>query len=268
MYLVFEVGGTKTRIGFSSDGKILDSSQVLPTKGNFEQFIPLLKDSSTAISGGRPIKACAGGVAGVLDAKREVLINAAHLPNWVGRPLLETLQNVLGVHVFLENDASLGGLGEATSGAGVNKGIVAYLTIGTGIGGTRIVNGKIDDNALGFEPGHQIISPEGLEFEQYISGPTLQREYGKPSEQIDDPTIWDEAAKRLSIGLTNTIVHWSPNIVILGGGLMEKIPLERIRLYLGQRLKIFPAPPEIAKAKLGELSGLHGALEYLRQNTI
>lgn len=266
MYLVFEVGGSKTRIGFSSDGKILDSSQILSTPSDFNQIIPVLRDTAQILSAGKKIISIAGGVPGVLDQTKGVLITAPHLQKWVGQPLKETLQNILGAQVFLENDAALGGLGEAILGSGVGKKIVAYLTIGTGIGGARIVEGRIDDNALGFEPGHQIIDPEGLEFEQYISGPTLEKEYGKPPERISDSIVWDEAAKRLALGLTNTIVHWSPNVVVLGGGLMEKIPLERVRLHLGQYLKIFPTAPEIAKAKLGEFAGLHGALEILRQN--
>lgn len=266
MYLLFEVGGTKTRIGFSQDGKNLHSSQIIPTPQDFEQFIPKLKEITTVLSKGLSIKAIAGGVPGVLDPKKAVLVSCPHVPRWIGKPLKETLQDIFAVPVFLENEAALGGLGEAVFGAGKGLEIVAYVTVGTGIGGSRIVSGKIDAKAFGFEPGHQVISLEGLEFEQLISGTALEKEHGMPSEQISDPIIWDEAAKRLALGLTNTIVHWSPNILVLGGGLMQKIPLERIRVYIRQYLKIFPTPPELALSKLGELAGLYGALEYIRQN--
>lgn len=265
MYLVFEVGGTKTRIGFSSDGRNLESSQILSTPQAFDQFLPILKETATTLSKGQVIKAVCGGLAGVLNGQKTILVNAAHLPGWIGQPIKETLDNSLAL-TFLENDAALGALGEATNGSGVDKTIVAYITIGTGIGGARVVNGKLDNKALGFEPGHQIISPSGLEWEQFISGPALEKEYGKPTDQINDPQIWDEAAKRVALGLANTIMLWSPDIVILGGGLMQKIPLERIRLHLKTYLKVFPTPPEIALSKLDELSGLHGALLYLRQN--
>lgn len=266
MYLLFEVGGSKTRVGISFDGKNLHSSQIIPTSKDFEQFIPKLKDIATVLSKGLGLKVIAGGFPGVLDPKRAVLVSAPHVPRWVGKPLKETLQAVFGVPTILENDTAFGALGEAIYGAGVGKSIVAYLTVGTGIGGARIVNGKIDAKTFGFEPGHQIISPEGLEFEQWISGTALGEEHGMSSENIEDPRIWDEAAKRLALGLTNTIVHWSPNILILGGGLMQKISLDRVRIYIRQYLKIFPTPPEVTLSKLGELSGLYGALEYLRQN--
>lgn len=267
MYLLFEVGGTKTRIGFSQDGNNIHSSQIIPTPQDFEQFIPKLKEIASTLSGTGTIKALAGGVPGVFDPQKVVLIAAPHIPKWIGKPLRETLQDVFRVPVFLENEVALGGLGEALFGAGKNYEIVSYITVGTGIGGARIVNGRIDAKAFGFEPGHQIVSTNGLEFESWISGTALGKEHGVPSEEISDPLIWDEAARRLALGLTNTIVHWSPNILVLGGGLMQKIPIIRLRTYIHKYLKIFPTPPEIALSKLGDLSGLHGALEYLRQKT-
>lgn len=265
MYLLFEVGGTKTRVGFSQDGKNIHGSQVFPTQKDYEQFIPQLKATTTTLSGDNTIKAISGGVPGVLDSRKAILVSAPHLPKWVGKPIKETLQDVFRVPVFLENDAALGGLGEAIFGAGQGKEIVAYLTVGTGIGGARVVGGKIDAKALGFEPGHQVLN-DGVEFEDFISGTALEKEYEKPSEEINDPRVWDEAARRLAIGLTNTIVHWSPNIVVLGGGLMQKIPIVLLRPYIRQYLKIFPTPPEIASSKLGDAAGLYGALEYLKQN--
>jgi glucokinase len=54
-----------------------------------------------------------------------------------------------------------GGLGEAVFGAGKGREIVVYMTISTGVGGARIVGGKIDASAMGFEPGHQIIDACG-----------------------------------------------------------------------------------------------------------
>lgn len=265
MYLLFEAGGTKTRIGFSQDGKNLHSSQIIPTAQDLGQFLSNLKDTAIALSGGLRIKSVAGGVAGVLDPKKEVLISAPHIKGWVGKPLREILQNAFRVSTFLENDTSLGGLGEAVFGAGIGRNIVAYLTVGTGIGGARIVGGKIDAKAFSFEPGHQIVNEDGLEFEELISGTALEKEHGQPSEHITDPNVWDEAAKKLSLGLTNTIVHWSPHIVVLGGALMQKIPLERIKTYIRQYLKIFPTPSEIVRSKLGELSGLYGALRFTQQ---
>lgn len=251
-------------MGFSNKGQNISGSQIIPSPQDFGQFTNSLKEFTSSLG---KIDAICGGVTGVLNPDKTLLVNSAHLLAWVGKPIKQMLVDMFGSEVFLENDAALGALGEATKGTGIGHKLVAYITVGTGIGGARVVNGKIDEKVFGFEPGHQIISLDGMEFEQYISGTSLQNQLGTPPEQIDDPKIWDEAAQKLSIGLNNIILLWSPDILILGGGLMQKIHLDRIRFHLSRTLKLFPKPPEIALSKLGELAGITGALEYLRQNT-
>lgn len=261
MYLLFEVGGTKTRIGFSQDNQNITGSQIIPSSQEFEDFVQKLRKLSPG-----KIDGVSGGLPGVLNEERSLLLASPHLPGWVSKPVKEILSDSFQASVFLENDAALGALGEAVKGAGVGHSIVSYVTIGTGIGGARVVDGKIDKKVLGFEPGHQIIDLGGVEFEQYISGTALAKEFGKPSDQIEDPKVWDEAARRLAIGLNNIILLWSPNILILGGGLMQRISIGRIRFHLSQTVKLFPKLPEIAASRLGELAGIHGSLEYLKQN--
>ena len=69
---------------------------------------------------------------------------------------------------YLANDSDLDGLGEATVGAGKGFNIVAYITVSTGIGGVRIVGGKIDVSTYGFEPGHQIIDADGSIYSEIV----------------------------------------------------------------------------------------------------
>lgn len=264
MYLLFDVGGTKTRFGFSKDGNEITDFKIIPTPAEFDTFVSQLKEISADLGQGEEIKAVAGGLTGVLNSGKSALVRSPNLVSWIDKPVSETLQQTFNAPVFLENDTTLNGLGEAIFGAGKGKNIVAYITVSTGIGGTRIVNGNVDVKAIGFEPGHQVISPDGLELENWISGKALEKEHGLAAENIEDPAVWDESAKRLSLGLANTIVHWSPEILILGGGLMNKISPEAVKKYLPIYLKIFPSLPEIVKAELGELSGLHGALRYIK----
>lgn len=265
MYLLFDIGGTKTRIGFSSDGENLSDSKTSPTPQSFEDFITLLKETASS-SGINQFKGCAGGIRGVLNKNKTELAYDTILAHWVGKPLKQSVEDIFKVPVFLENDAALAALGEANKGTGKGYKIVSYITVSTGVGGAKVVEGKLEKQVFGFEPGHQIISPDGLELEQYVSGTALKQENGVPPEQITDPAIWDEAARRLAIGLNNTILYWSPEIIVLGGGLMHKLPLERVKIHLSQIHKMFPEIPEIALAKLGEVAGLNGALIYLKQN--
>ena len=172
----------------------------------------------------------------------------------------------------MENDTALVGLGEATSGAGLGKSIVAYITVSTGVGGVRIVDGKIDRNSFGFEPGHQVILPNGSScncggighLETLVAGFYLERTYKQKPEDIKDPEVWDEVAKYLGLGLCNSIVHWSPDIVVLGGAVMKSVDLEKVKVYLKEYLTIFPQPPDLVPAKFDADGGLYGALELLK----
>ncbi len=253
MYLVFDIGGTKTRLALSEDGQTLTSTKIVPTEKDFESEIALISRITREVTSGEKLEAAAGGVAGVLSKEKDLLLTSPHLESWAHKPLRIELEEIFDAPVYLENDASLGGLGEAVYGAGKGHNIVAFVTVGTGVGGARIVQGKIDASSQGFEPGHQIINMGGNTLEKYIAGSYLK-----------EPINWDEVARYLAIGLNNTIVHWSPDIVVLGGSVIEKIPFDKLSVYLNEFLKIF-TPPKIIKGLLGNEAGLHGGLSLLNQ---
>ena len=260
MYLVFDIGRTHTRIAVSGDGENLDKVEIIDTSTDFPQALSSFKQLTTQLSSGQKITAAAVGV------RR---LNHPTIPLWSGENLKESLEKLLNTTVYLENDAALAGLGEAIYGAGKGKKIVAFLTVSTGIGGARIVDGKIDQNIMGFEPGNQIISQDPIGYlEGLVSGNAIEKRFGKKGEFISDPKIWEEMAKLLAIGLNNTIVHWSPEIVVLGGSVMKSIPLEKVKINLNEVLKIYPQPPEIVKASLGDKAGLLGGLILLKQLTL
>lgn len=262
------------RLATSLDGKTLSATKIVATPPDFNQGIQTLKQVADELSQGGKIEAAAGGLAGPLDKDKTMLVKSPHIGNWIGKNFKQELEQALNATVSLENDADLAALGEACFGAGVGKNIVAYLTISTGVGGGRVVNKKLDENALGFEPGHQIIVPDGApcdcggkgHLESYVSGSGLLKIYQKKGEDISDPKVWDEVAKYLTIGLNNVSVFWSPDIIILGGAVMKSIPLDAVRAYLAEVLTIFPQAPEMQLAKLGDPAGLYGALALIAQN--
>lgn len=252
MYLLFDIGGTNLRVALS-DGNSILSFKIVPTPKDFDQGIEAIKQ----IFYGEKIDKIVGGIAGPLNSEKSELLKSPHLPGWVNKPLKEKLQEIFCADVLLENDTALVGLSEAVS---LDKKIVAYIGIGTGIGGVRIVNNIIDHNSLGFEPGHQIIEIDGKlcncggkgHLEAYVGGAYVGRN-----------ADWDSVARYLSIGLNNTIVHWSPDVVVLGGSVMQSLSIEKIKSYLEKDLTIFPILPEIIPAKLGNEGGLYGALSLL-----
>ncbi|KKU52306.1 MAG: hypothetical protein A3F26_01595 [Candidatus Ryanbacteria bacterium RIFCSPHIGHO2_12_FULL_47_12b] len=269
-YILFDIGGTKMRFTSSFDGKTFGEPKIIPTPKDFEDGMEIFCASARELSRGKKISAVAGGVAGTLDRARAVLVNSPNISGWVKKPLKEKLERDLGAPVYIENDTAVVGLGEAAVGAGKGFGIVVYVTVSTGVGGARIVGGKIDKSVFGFEAGHQIIDfhDSSGRLEGYISGAALERRSGKKPREITDEKIWDEEAQILAVGLHNSIAHWSPDIVVLGGSMVVKRPgisVDRVREYLQKIKTAYPEFPEIREATLGDVGGLWGALSFLNQ---
>ena len=136
-----------------------------------------------------------------------------------------------------------------------------------------IVDKKIESGVYGFEPGHQIIDADGSildktsDLESLVSGSGIKERFGKEPEEVESAKTWEELTELLAVGLTNTIVHWSPEVLILGGGIIgaRRISLTKLKAFIRLFLEIFPDIPKVCQSELGDLAGLHGALEYLRQ---
>ena len=257
------------RLAVSKDGKVISEPKIISTPvSNFEEGMRIFWEVAEQLTGGEKIEAVAGGVAGTLDKEHSVLLRAPNIPGWVGKPLKKRLEEVFHVPVHLENDAALAGLGEATTGAARGYGIAAYVTVSTGVGGVRIVDGKIDRNAWGFEIGHQIINYDGetRTLEEYVSGSGFIRRFGKTPQEVKDSVIWEEAARLLAVGLHNTLLHWSPEVVVLGGPMILQSPFsfEIFKQYFEKSvLEVFSSTPEVKKGELGDKGGLYGALAFL-----
>lgn len=260
------------RICGSTGSDTLTSPVILQTPATFSEGVELLVKTALDISQGQQITAVAGGIAGPLDTDKNTIGNAPNLPGWQNKKLRSSLEEKLQANVLLENDASLAGLGEAVFGSGKGSKIVAYLTVSTGVGGTYVVDGHLPAGSRGFEPGHQIVNPDGPvcpgckvrgHLEAYLGGASLRQRFGKKPEAITDQSVWDEAAFILAIGLNNTAVYWTPDCIVLGGPIIEKMNLEKVQEHLKELLQIYPHTPRIVKARLGEMSGLYGALSLL-----
>jgi predicted NBD/HSP70 family sugar kinase len=280
MYLLFDIGGTKTRLAFSEDGQSYNEPFVFRTPGDFKEAMKALASGVGKVTQGKKVVRSAGGIRGVIDKDEGVLLNDSRLKGWIGKPLKKSLKEIFKSEVFLENDTAMIGLGEAVDGAGRGFGIVAYLTVSTGVGGARIVNQRIDENAYNTEPGHQIIDADSSickscttdidqpgALEALASGDAFKSRFGKkPSEVGSSDPVWDELSRLIAVGVNNTIVYWSPDVVVLGGGMMKSpgIKIEVVESKLKEILNIYPKLPVIKKAQLGDFGGLHGALYYLK----
>ena len=264
-YLLFDIGATKIRLAVSKNGQTFGKPVIFKTPKKISHGLDLIVSEAKKLCGGK-ILAAAGGIAGPLNTKKTMTINTPNLPGWSGKPLVESLQKILKTKVILENDAAVVGLGEACYGAGKGKSIVVYYTLSTGVNGVRIVNGKIDPSAFGFEVGFQLINSKSLQW--HIGGNELKSRFGKAPEDITSQKVWKNATMALAVGLNNTIVHWSPEVIVFGGSVMNKISILQVKKELKKVLKIFPRHPEIKKAALGDIGGLYGALALIRSRAL
>ena len=275
-YVLFDIGGTKTRVALSSDLKTLDKTEHFKTPVTFEEGVKKIIATIEKMSDGKPI-AIAGGIRGPLNEEKTGIVNDTALSKWIGKSLVGELNKHFNVPVFLENDAAMAGVGEAVFGAGLGLEIVAYHTVSTGVGGVKIENGDIDHASVGFEPGHQVLDIDrtilGEEItptlENLVSGTAIEQRFGvKPYEIPQSDVLWDELAEYLAQGLQNTILYWSPDVIVLGGSMIigdPRIEVDAIRKYTVAALDSFVPCPFITMAKLGDEAGLYGAMAVLKK---
>lgn len=270
---VFDIGGTKLRVAYSTDGVSLGEVISKTTPATLERGVAMIKSAAVQLGVTAPTM-IVGGIRGLLSEDKTGIQNDGILTKWVGKSLVQALQDEWSVPVYLENDTALAGLGEAVFGAGKGLDIVAYHTISTGVGGVKVEAGLIDEASMGFEPGHQILDIDRTilgdditpTLENLVSGTALELRYGMKAYEIPQTdVVWDELAEYLAQGLRNTILYWSPDAIVLGGAMIvgnPAISIDAIRKYTVACLDQFVPCPYITKANLGDSSGLYGALAY------
>ncbi len=140
-----------------------------------------------------------------------VVHSAANVANdWIGHPGAQSMSEATGCKVTLLNDADAAGLAEMRFGAGRNQqGVVIILTLGTGIGSSVFIDGRLVPNT---EFGHLYLQNSKLDAEEYTSDRVRTR----------DRLTWKKWAGRLDDYLQHLEFIFSPNLLILGGGVSKR----------------------------------------------
>lgn len=263
MILLFDIGGTKARFAISHDGLSFDEPYIIDTPQSYSEGILAFHDCVQKITQGKKISKAVGGFPGIIVEKK--VFHSPNLLDYKGKLIGYELERIFGVEPEIYNDAALATLGEAVYGAGKDFDIVAYITVSTGIGGGLVIDKKIQKTTFGFEPGHQIVNYKtGETLHDLISGRSLSKKYNKPAKEITEPEVYDFISEVLGSALTNTIVHWSPDVLVMGGSITKDIDIYQVETEIKKRLHIFPHVPVIKRAELGSYNGIWGALATLQ----
>jgi len=256
-YIVFDIGGTNMRVARATDEKLEEIAKIptpqAPGEG-MEQFTTLVK----SLAGERAIDAIAGCLPGEMDG--DIIREMPNIPQWAGLSLKEHLTRLTPAPVSIVNDAGCVGLGEQAFGAGRGSSIMMYITVSTGVGGARIVDGVIDRAAIGFHPGKQLVN--GVDLEGQVSGKAVAKKFGIHPKDLDSLEEREKLADILTTGLYNSAVHWSPDTIVVGGSMivgLNPIPLDRVAADLGRRIGMFAKSPKVVMAALKDDGGLQGA---------
>ena len=183
-----DIGGTKIAGGVvAEDGTIVEQLRV-PTPESPGDLADAVAAMVRDLDSRHDVRTVGVAAAGFIDATRSVIIHAPNI-DWHDEPLRAELEARIGRSVTLENDANAAGWGEYRFGAGQGCANLVMLTLGTGVGGAVVIDGKllVGGNGIGGELGHIRFIRGGRPcgcgqngcLEQYASGRALQREIGE-----------------------------------------------------------------------------------------
>ena len=240
-----DLGGTAIKLArFTRSGELLAEAQ-LPTP---QPAVPgavtmALCEAVEQLDPHRHAGLVGIGLPGPMDAAARVARVCINLPGWKEVPLADWLEPRLERRVTLANDGNCAVVGEAWLGAAQGCGDVVLLTLGTGVGGGVLLNGSLftGHNGAAAEPGLIGVDPEGPacnsgnrgSLEQFASIGALRRlserdprELGRAAEAGDPEAlaVWSRYGSRLGVGITSLVYMFTPELVLLGGGLAGAAP--------------------------------------------
>lgn len=278
-----DLGGTKIKIGVSDELGNIENKYLYPTLEPIDESLEKAIDE--VLSKHLDIEAIGIGTPGFVDRERGRVIFSSDLPGWSGTDVKKKVESKFHVPVIVENDANVAALAEVKSGAAKGYDNALMLTLGTGVGGGVIVDGKIlyGPNGAAGEFGHMILYPGGHTCncgrrgcqEQYVSGHSLERRLREANlnmtpfelmkEKERNPTagaIVDEFTYDLALSISSLQAAFDMEIFILGGGVSHSAEywMEDLNKHL-KNLLFHPLKVEVARLKND--AGMIGAAQLM-----
>ena len=296
-HLGLDLGGTNIKIAVlerdagetAAHGRgqpVLRASHSVPTqaeRGPDGVAAALVEAGRAAIEASGPVDTVGLGVPGLFDPHTGRIELFANFPGtWLGYPLRDRVADGLGMSVVAINDARAHTLAEARMGAGRGASTMAMLTLGTGIGGGLIIDGKLHlgSNGRAGEIGHQTVHDGGRRCgcgnvgcaEPYAQAGAMMQAAGRDSVEdvfagaaagdLRCQAAIDDAVEALGIAIGNIVTVLSPDRIVIGGGIAgagDRI-LEPIRLAAQRRAPfVLNGTLDVRLAELGSGAGAIGA---------
>jgi glucokinase len=262
-FIGIDIGGTKTAVGLVDVQKgVVIRKEIFPTpRTSVEVFFRELDSCMKAMMDAGELKGIGVGVAGIVNREDGVIVRGPNLgKSFQEYGLRDRLQGMYSLPVTLDNDARCFTLAESVFGLGKGKRSVFGVTLGTGIGGGYVVDGKVvygNDDVAG-EIGHMVLEGDSNEvcscgqvghLEALASGKAMSRQYqSETGEEVDMKElevranggdlkavrIVQNGARALAKGLSSVIHLIDPEVLILGGGLI------RMPIYIEESIKEIP----------------------------
>lgn len=280
-----EAGGTKMVCAIGDEKGNIEERVSIPTKTP-EETIPLLIDFFKQ----RNIDALGIGCFGPLELNKKAekygYITTTTKLAWRNFDFLGSMKKALQCPVGFDTDVNGSVLGEVTFGQAKGKSCALYLTIGTGIGAGIYIEGKLLHGMLHPEAGHVLITRRETDtyggkcpyhkncLEGLAAGPAIEGRYGKKAVDLaEEEDVWDLEADYIAQALTGYILTLSPEIIILGGGVMHQMQLfplirKKVTEYLGGYVnteELSDMEHYIVPASLHDDQGSMGCLELGRK---
>ena len=296
-YICIDIGGTSIKYGVLSEkGEIFIDGTVSTKVTEKENFI--LSDVKKLIRNildeyrNYEIKGICVSTAGVVNPEKgEIAYAGPTIPKYTGTKIKEELEKEFSISCEVENDVNCAGLGEYWKGAGKGSNSMVCLTIGTGIGGSVILDGKLL-NGIGYTAGEiGYMDVNGSYIQNIASSRYLVEKVQKEKEEKEGITdaitgvdIFELAKKgdeiciagineiisNLAVGVRNIIYLLNPEVIVIGGGItaQKEYLEEKIRKEVndGMISDMF-RKTRIELAQQGNQAGLLGALyNFLNKN--
>jgi fructokinase len=285
LYGGIEAGGTKFVCVIASGPQDIRAELRFPTTGPAETLgraVAFFKERAREL----PVAAVGVGAFGPVDLDPDsptfgFITTTPKLP-WINTDIVGALKTALGVPVAMDTDVNVAALGEHRWGAAQNLDPAIYLTVGTGIGGGGIFNGKPMHGLVHPEIGHMRLPHDrqadpfagacpyhGDCFEGLACGPAIQQRWGQPGQTLpDEHPAWELEAQYIALALVNLIVCYSPQRIVMGGGVMRDPLFPPVRRQVQRLLNGYVQSPQIIQhidryivpPALGNQAGMLGAI--------